>query len=436
MIARLGDLLAATSTASGTATATPSATNALEDATRACRDGAVVCSNVREWTGSYQVGLWTQTLVDGGLRIFGIIVLGWLLRVLFSRLIKEFERRAISSDGGPLTGLSRKITGVLDTDTVSTVRRIQRIKSASSVIRNVSTVVIWSAVLLMVLSEVGLNIAPLLASAGIIGVAIGFGAQSLVKDFLTGLFMMLEDQYGVGDRVDFGDAKGTVVAVGMRVTRVRADDSTMWYVPNGSILRVGNLGQGWGRAIVDVETSEPSQLAAVEDILNEAAERLSMNDEWMDDVARAANTVTIEPLAFESSTLRIVMKTRTGRQWVFRRALQDAVMAAAMRRGVALEEVEAAAPVVVMTDPPSTTLAAPPAPGALDAASVRLRVVSMEPSGDAADDPAHQQDSPETGQSSDHVTTAGQPATGSRRAGSARSSRTHLGLAAHRRWRR
>lgn len=348
--------------------------DAIVEATRSCADGAFVCTHVTDWTNSHQVGLWTQTIVDGATRVLGIIVLGWILRIVATRLIKEFERRAISSNGSPLTGISRRITGVLDTGSVATVRRIQRIRAACSVLRNMTTVVIWSAVVLMVLSQIGLNIAPLLASAGIVGVAIGFGAQSLVKDFLTGLFMILEDQYGVGDRVDFGDAKGTVVAVGMRVTRVRADDSTMWYVPNGSIVRVGNLGQGWGRSIVDVQTSSPEQIDDVEDVLNEAAERISVS-EWADDLALAPEMVTVEPLTHDRSTVRLLMKTRTGVQWSFNQALTDAVLRAAERRGVPLERVEKPAPMMVLTDPPSTTLApaAPPAP--LDPASSTLRVV-------------------------------------------------------------
>ena len=104
----------------------------------------------------------------------------------------------------------------------------------------------------MMLSELGVNVAPIIASAGILGIALGFGAQSLVKDFLSGIFMIFEDQYGVGDVVDLGEAIGTVEAVSLRVTRLRDVNGTVWYVRNGEILRVGNMSQNWARTVLDV----------------------------------------------------------------------------------------------------------------------------------------------------------------------------------------
>ena len=133
----------------------------------------------------------------------------------------------------------------------------------SSVLRSVATGVIFTVAALMALSQIGLNMAPLIASAGIIGVALGFGAQSLVKDFLSGIFMIIEDQYGVGDVTDLGDATGTVEAVGLRVTRLRDINGTVWYMRNGEIPRVGNKSQGWARAVVDVDVAYGEDLGRV-----------------------------------------------------------------------------------------------------------------------------------------------------------------------------
>ena len=130
----------------------------------------------------------------------------------------------------------------------------------------------------MMLSEVGVNIAPIIASAGIIGIALGFGAQSLVKDFLSGIFMIVEDQYGVGDVIDLGEAIGTVEAVTLRVTRLRDLNGTVWYVPNGEILRVGNMSQNWSRAVVDVSVAYSEDLNRVKRVLSEIA-----HDLWDDD---------------------------------------------------------------------------------------------------------------------------------------------------------
>lgn len=374
-----GPLFTAVITPTPVATATASdGPNPLDNATAACRQGAFVCSHVRQWTGSYETGLWAQVVLEGAAKIIAIVVLGWLLRIVASRLVKECERRALNAGGGTLTGWTRRMAG--DTATVTSARRIQRVRSAGSVVRNAITVLIWSTVALMVLSQLGLNIAPLLASAGIIGVAIGFGAQSLVKDFLTGLFMILEDQYGVGDRVDFGDAKGTVVAVGMRITRVRADDSTMWYVPNGSITRVGNLGQGWGRAVVNVELTQPHQTRTVEDVLNEAAERISMDEEWADALSGAAEMVSVAPVPHDCSTVQLAVKTMPGRQWGLNRALTAATVQAAEVRGLELRELPVPTQAYVVTDPPSPALQPKPAPGPLDPATSRL-AVGAEPDG-------------------------------------------------------
>ena len=140
----------------------------------------------------------------------------------------------------------------------------------------------------MILSELGVNIAPIIASAGIIGIALGFGAQSLVKDFLSGVFMIFEDQYGVGDVVDVGEATGTVEAVTLRVTRLRDLNGTVWYVPNGEILRVGNMSQNWSRAVVDVGVGYGEDLARVKRVLTEVAHDLWEDEDFRELIIEAA----------------------------------------------------------------------------------------------------------------------------------------------------
>ena len=122
-------------------------------------------------------------------------------------------------------------------------------------LRSVASFVIIGTAALTVLSVLEINLAPLLASAGVAGVAIGFGARNLVTDFLSGVFMILEDQYGVGDAIDAGVATGTVIEVGLRVTKLRGDNGEIWYVRNGEVKRIGNLSQGWATAVVDVQVA-------------------------------------------------------------------------------------------------------------------------------------------------------------------------------------
>ena len=124
---------------------------------------------------------------------------------------------------------------------IARARVVQRAKTMGSVLANIITWTIFTLAVTMILSELGVAVGALIAGAGIIGAAIGFGAQNLVRDFLSGLFIVLEDQYGVGDTVDLGEASGVVENVGLRVTKLRDSKGTVWFVRNGEILRVGNL---------------------------------------------------------------------------------------------------------------------------------------------------------------------------------------------------
>src|SRR5690606_37796789 len=131
----------------------------------------------------------------------------------------------------------------------------QRVEALAMVLRSVASFVIWLVAAFLILSELGVNLGPLLAGAGIVGVALGFGSPTLVRDFLSGIFILVEDQFGVGDVVDVGEASGVVEAVSLRPTRLRSVDGTVWHVPNGEIRRVGNMSQHWSRALLDVQVA-------------------------------------------------------------------------------------------------------------------------------------------------------------------------------------
>ena len=184
------------------------------------------CAAVYDWTGNETLAHGATWLIGKPLAILVIIVGAVVVRWLASKAIDRVVRRA---ENAPLPGGKHAFN-----------RRAQRAKSLGSLLKSVTTTVVFGIAFVMVLSELGLNVAPILASAGVLGLAIGFGAQNLVKDFLSGVMMMIEDQYGVGDEVDLGEAIGTVEHVALRVTRVRDVDGTVWYVRNGEILRVGN----------------------------------------------------------------------------------------------------------------------------------------------------------------------------------------------------
>lgn len=133
-------------------------------------------------------------------------------------------------------------------------RRVQRANTIGSLLNSVVAVLVAVITSIYVLQNLDVNIAPLLTSVGILGVAIGFGAQQLIRDFLAGIFITIEDQYGIGDVIETSEVVGTVESMGLRITRVRADDGTIWYLRNGEILRVGNRSQG--NYVPPVETAQ------------------------------------------------------------------------------------------------------------------------------------------------------------------------------------
>lgn len=281
-------------------------------------------------------------LLGPGLRIALIIVIGGVGLLLVRRLIKAVTEHIADGTSLLQRGIVRPLGGaevaaaLRKVTPVANARRTQRARTIGSVLRSTAGIVIGSIVVLLILDQLGVNIAPFIASAGIVGVAFGFGAQSLVKDFLSGLFMLLEDQYGVGDVVDAGPAQGTVEAVGLRVTKIRDSEGTLWYVPNGSMLRVGNKTQGWANAVVEVKVDYFADLDEVREILVAAAARLAEDPELGEAVEGSASVTTAEDLTFDAVTVRVTQRTAPSRQWAVARALRASVREALEAAGVPL----------------------------------------------------------------------------------------------------
>jgi small-conductance mechanosensitive channel len=183
---------------------------------------------------------WTDDVVVVPARILGLVLGFLLLRWVLHRVINRFTRRTMAGSVPGVLAKSRRATAFVENNIASVERRRQRAETVASLLRSSTTIVLSTILLVMVLDELGFKILPVIASASIVGVALGFGAQTLVKDFLAGIFMILEDQYGVGDYIDMEKASGTVEAVGLRITRLRGDDGTVWYVRNGEVTRLGN----------------------------------------------------------------------------------------------------------------------------------------------------------------------------------------------------
>jgi small conductance mechanosensitive channel len=280
-----------------------------ETVSRGCLDDAM-CNQLYEWTHLPWFAEGSYYLLVKPIRIILIIVIALVVRFLLHRTIKKLVS-STATGGVPtiLRPLRERIpNAVTQATAVFPERRRQRAEAIGSVLGSFVTVAVFSVALLLVLGELGFNLAPLLASAGIVGVALGFGAQTLVKDLIAGLFMLLEDQYGVGDVVDVGEATGSVEAVGLRITTIRDARGVLWYIRNGEIIRVGNKSQGWSMIMIDL----PIGFASVEEattVLRAAAASLAEDPEYAVDFIEPPEVLGVEQITVDGAVVRTVAKT-------------------------------------------------------------------------------------------------------------------------------
>ncbi|SDS69083.1 mechanosensitive ion channel family protein [Paraoerskovia marina] len=260
--------------------------------------------------------------------VASLVVLG-VIRSLIKRVTEaiangspEVGKDRRGADSTPRGVLARAVPMA---NPLAGVRRAQRARTIGSVLRSTANVIVLAIMILLVLDTLGVNIAPFIASAGIVGVALGFGAQSLVQDYLSGIFMLLEDQYGVGDTVDFGEVTGTVEDVQLRVTKVRDLEGTLWFVRNGEILRTGNMSQEWSRTLVEFPVSMTADVPRVREVLEAAAARIAEDEELGAYVLEAPEVTGVESIARGRLLFRIRIKTQPAMQWEVARALRVAV---------------------------------------------------------------------------------------------------------------
>lgn len=199
-------------------------------------------------------------------------------------------------------------------------RRRQRAGTLSRVLTSALAAVIMVTLVLTLMAVFGVPVGPMLASAGIVGVALGFGAQSLVRDVLAGIFILIEDQYGVGDVVDLGAASGSVEAVGLRTTRLRALDGTAWYIPNGEITSVGNMTRTWSRAMVEVRFVYDTDVEAARAAMIDAVDAAKLaNEQVADAILSEPEVAGIETLEFNAVMLRLLCQVNPATQWTVQR---------------------------------------------------------------------------------------------------------------------
>jgi small conductance mechanosensitive channel len=237
------------------------------------------------------------------------------------------------TDDGGLAAL-RAPTALARTGEIPSLRRVQRAETVGALLKSVASFGIWTLAGLMALGTLGLDLGPLIAGAGIVGVAVGFGSQNLVRDFISGIFMLMEDQYGVGDVVDAGPATGTVEGVGLRTTRLRDVNGTLWHIPNGEIRRVGNRSQGWARALVDVEVAYSTDLDDATRTIERVAHDLYADPHWAPRILETPEVWGVEELGPDGIRVRLVAKTRPLEQWKVARELRARLKVAFDQAGI------------------------------------------------------------------------------------------------------
>jgi small conductance mechanosensitive channel len=278
-----------------------------------------------------QVQTW---LVTDGLRILITIVLAVVARWLLHRLITRVVLTMTSKSARRFAQSGRAGRALASATGLANERNQQRVETMGSLLRSIVTFVIATLAVLTIMALVGIPLGPLLASAGVAGVAIGFGAQSLVKDFLAGIFMILEDQYGVGDVIDTGEAIGTVEEVTLRITRLRDADGVTWYVRNGEIIRIGNKSQGFSTALVDMPVSYAENAERVIAIIREVAVAMGQDPEWEDRLSEEPKVLGVETISGSTMTIRTIAQCAPGENFAVQRELRERIKNALDAAGV------------------------------------------------------------------------------------------------------
>ncbi len=296
------------------------------DLTSACGDSpGLLCEAVFDWTSSEKTAKAVDMLVDRPLRILLIVVLAAIVSKIVTRSITRFadelirpESEITDDDLEVDNGLLDRLRSVGDRQ----VRARQRAITLGAVLRSIARAAIWFVAGLLILGELDINLAPLIAGAGVAGVAIGFGAQSMVRDFLAGIFIIIEDQYGVGDIVDVGEASGVVEEVTLRTTRLRDVSGVLWIVPNGEIKRVGNTSQLWSKSVLDIEVAYDTDLDQATEVIDRVLHELWHENRHDATVIEEPQVLGLESFGPDAIVIRAVLKTEPGEQYVVARLVR------------------------------------------------------------------------------------------------------------------
>jgi len=307
----------------------------------------------------------SAALIETPIRIAIIIVVSLIVRAVLRRMID----RAVRPVGGHVPRILRPFrerlegSAFLESAGLVSQRRAQRAATLGSVLKSATSAIIFVIGFLLVLSELHIDLAPFIAGTSIVGVALGFGAQSIVKDFLAGMFMLMEDQYGVGDVIDFEKASGTVEGVGLRSTRLRDVNGTVWYVRNGEVVRVGNKSQGFAQVVLDVPIDAWADVDRASTAMATVSREMADEEEWTGVFLSTPEVQGVESMTRDETVIRLVAKVRPLEQWrtarELRRRIRDRLERLHIDAHVPPADVSTTAPADLSTAPPAGDTGAP-----------------------------------------------------------------------------
>jgi small conductance mechanosensitive channel len=288
-------------------------------ATACGRYPGIGCRFAWDVTHSTRAAELTKVFFAGPARVGGqiafVLLIAVILRIAAHRVIERLAKRAADNAASQSARAGSAFRERLN----------PRASALGSVLSNAASVTIFGIAGAIILGDMGVNLAPVLASAGVLGIAIGFGAQNLVQDFLAGIFMLLEDQYGVGDVIDVGTITGTVEAVSLRITRIRDVNGVVWYIRNGTISQAGNESQGWARAVVDFPVAYDRDIPRVRRLMTSTAMGMWQEPRWHEIILEEPQVWGVQAVASDEVVVRLAARTAPLRQWEVARELRERV---------------------------------------------------------------------------------------------------------------
>jgi moderate conductance mechanosensitive channel len=327
------------------------------------KDPGIACRVVWDVTHSVRAADLTEVFFAGpaqlAIRVGYVLLIAVVLRMIAHRAISRVTGRA-ARDGGDRTDRSYSL--------LFRERRQQRATALGAILTNAASLAIFGIAAVIIIGDMGLNLAPVLASAGVLGVALGFGAQNLVQDFLAGICMLLEDQYGVGDVISVDSTTGTVEGVSLRITRLRDVNGVVWHIRNGTVKQAGNESQGWARAVVDFPVPYSHDIPHVRQLMRRTADAMWQEPAWHEIILDEPEVWGgVQEVSSDTVLMRVTARTLPLRQWEVQRELTE-------RLKLALDAVGAGAGSGARPYTPGGAGAAPASALVMPATSVPARV--------------------------------------------------------------